>query len=151
MTRNYGRLAVFILLVLGIGSLIGYATQPGAWFETLTKPAFQPPNWLFGPVWTALYVMIAIAGWRIWDLEPNDGLRAIWIAQLALNFMWSPAFFALENPGLALMVIVPMWITILLFVLRAWPRDRIAGLLFLPYLAWVSFATILNFAIWRLN
>lgn len=151
MTNSYGRLAVFIVLVVGIGSLIGYATRPDAWFDALVKPSFQPPPSVFGPVWTTLYVLIAIAGWRIWTLEPNEGLRSIWVAQMVLNFMWSPAFFALKNPGLALIVIIPMWATILFFVIRAWNKDKVAAMLFLPYLAWVSFATILNFAIYRLN
>ena len=99
-----GRAAItpFILLVVGGGLLIGFLTAPGPWYEALAKPSFNPPNWLFGPVWTVLYVFIAIAGWRIWQRERPGTAMKLWWLQLVLNFLWSPVFFALQQIGLAL-------------------------------------------------
>ena len=91
-----GRAAIipFLLLVVGGGLLIGFLTIPGPWYEALAKPSFNPPNWLFGPVWTILYVLIAIAGWRIWRRDPRGTPMKLWWLQLVLNFLWSPSFFA---------------------------------------------------------
>jgi benzodiazapine receptor len=150
MTR-YLPLLLFIALVLGGGSLLGASNVPGAWYEGLEKPFFNPPNWLFGPVWSVLYVLIAIAGWRIWRLPRTGGAMTAWWVQLGLNFLWSPVFFTLQNIGLALVVIVAMLIAILAFIVLARPHDRIAALLFVPYAAWVAFATLLNGAIFVLN
>lgn len=141
----------FIALVMGGGLLIGYLNVPGAWYAGLTKPSFNPPNWIFGPVWTVLYVFIAVAGWRIWQLDlPGPG-RIFWTLQLVLNFMWSPVFFSAQQIGLALIVILSLLASVLVFTAWAWPRDRLASVLFMPYAAWVAFATVLNGALWVLN
>lgn len=144
-------LVMFIALVLGGGTVIGLATAPGPWFEALNKPAFNPPNWIFAPVWSTLYVLIAIAGWRVWRLEHAGPLMKIWVAQLVLNFLWSPVFFAMHRIGLALIVIICLLLVIAAFVSMAWNRDRVAAWLFVPYLAWVAFATLLNAALFVLN
>lgn len=148
---RYASLAVFLVVVLGGGLLIGYATPPGDWYAALEKPSFNPPGWLFGPVWSVLYVLIAIAGWRVWRASGNSTLRVLWIVQLVLNFLWSPVFFGAQMPGAALVVIIALLPTILAFIASAWGRDRVAGWLFVPYVAWVAFATLLNFSIVWLN
>jgi tryptophan-rich sensory protein len=144
-------LVLFLVIVLGGGLLIGYATLPGAWYAALDKPAFNPPNRVFGPVWSLLYVLVAIAGWRIWQTRDSGRTKALWIIQLVLNFLWSPVFFGARMPAAALVVIVALLIAILAFIATAWRRDRIAAWLFVPYAAWVAFATLLNLSIARLN
>nr|WP_245442437.1 TspO/MBR family protein [Mesorhizobium hawassense] len=148
---KYRSLVVFLLLVLGGGLLIGYATLPGAWYASLAKPPFNPPNWVFGPVWSLLYVLIAIAGWRTWQLQPGNGAMRIWAVQLVLNFLWSPTFFGARMMGLALVVILLLLATIVLFITRVWESDRLSAWLFEPYAAWVAFATLLNASLFWLN
>ena len=145
-------LAAFIIVVLGCGSLIGLVVRPDNWYATLNKPPFNPPNWVFAPVWTALYVMIAIAGWRTW-LQTGWRSRAmmLWLMQMALNFAWTPMFFGAHVPSAALIIIVCLLIAIVGFIRAAWPRDRIAAALFVPYALWVAFASVLNAAIVVLN
>lgn len=142
---------LFIGLVVGAGLLAGLTNMPGDWYQSLEKPFFNPPPWLFGPVWTTLYVLIGIAGARIWQRAPKSAAMQLWFAQMAFNLMWSPAFFGLQNPELALAVIVGMLVTIIGFMVKARPIDRISTLLFVPYLAWVTFAGILNLSIAWLN
>lgn len=149
--NRYASLAVFILLVLGLGTLIGLATLPGDWYAGLTKPPFNPPNWVFGPVWSLLYVLIAVAGWLVWRSEPGGPAMRAWIAQLVLNFLWSPVFFGARQVGLALVVVALLLATILTFMRLAWKRHRAAAWLFVPYACWVAFATLLNASIWLLN
>ena len=144
-------LAGYLLVVMGGGLAIGYDARPDDWYAALAKPPFNPPNWVFAPVWTLLYVLIAIAGWRTWVRAPRSAEAWLWWAALALNFLWSPTFFVAHEVGLALLVVLAMLACIIAFVVRSWPRDRVAGGLFVPYLAWVAFATILNASIWRLN
>ncbi len=144
-------LALFVILVVGGGSLIGMNTQPGEWYQSLDKPPFNPPSWVFGPVWTILYVLIAVAGWRIWTSRRTGGAMTAWWVQLGLNFLWSPVFFSLHQIGLAFLVIVALLVTIVVFIRITWERDRISAWLFVPYLAWVAFATLLNGSIWFLN
>lgn len=147
---KYLSLAAFIAVVLGVGLLIGLATMPGPWYEALEKPFFNPPNWLFGPAWSVLYVLIGIAGWRVWRLG-DTGLLTVWVVQLALNFLWSPVFFGLQSIGGALIIIVILLAAILTFIGMAWRSDRIAAWLFVPYALWVAFATTLNASIYALN
>lgn len=144
-------LVLFVALVVAGGSAIGFLTAPGEWYAGLAKPPFNPPNWVFAPVWLILYVMIGIAGWRVWLREDGGAALVVWWVQLGLNFLWSPIFFAAQNIGLALAVIVALWLAIVTFIAVAWRLDRPAAWLFVPYLAWVSFATLLNASIWWLN
>jgi benzodiazapine receptor len=144
-------LTPFVLLVVGGGLLIGAVTAQGAWYEALAKPAFNPPNWVFGPAWTVLYVLIAIAGWRIWQRDRSSTAMKLWGLQLALNFLWSPIFFAFQQVALALVVILALLATILAFIASAWNLDRVSAWLFAPYAAWVAFASLLNASIWTLN
>ena len=142
------------LLFLGLtvaAAAIGAMFQPGAWYQALIKPAWTPPNWLFGPVWTVLYVMIAIAGWLVWREQGLSFVVVVWALQLVLNGAWSWIMFGQHQIGLALADIFLLWISIVLFAVLAWPVSLTASLLFVPYLAWVSYAGALNFAIWRLN
>lgn len=144
-------LILFLVLVIGGGLAIGFLTPPGEWYAALTKPAFNPPNWLFAPVWTVLYILIAIAGWRIFQRERTGWPMRLWWAQLALNFLWSPTFFAAHMIGAALAVILLLLATILAFIATAWRQDRPAAWMFVPYAAWVAFAAILNASILVLN
>ncbi len=149
--RSLPALALFVVLVVLGGMAIGYVTRPGEWYATLNKPAFNPPGWVFGPVWTTLYVMIGVAGWRLWRAHHNSRAMELWWLQLALNYLWSPAFFGLHNPALALVVIVVLLAAIIATIAAAWNPDRTAALLFLPYAAWVGFATVLNATLVALN
>ncbi|SFZ81723.1 TspO and MBR related proteins [Devosia enhydra] len=149
--RSWLVLGFFILLVVGVGGLIGTQSIPGPWYESLTKPPFNPPNWIFGPVWFTLYVLIAIAGWRTFAVVGGDWVKGLWIAQMLLNWAWSPVWFNLQQVWVALAIIIVMLATILLFIADRWNRDRLAAALFVPYAAWVSFATLLNLSIAILN
>lgn len=150
MTKWTIRIA-FLILVMGGGILIGTLTAPGAWYAALNKPVFNPPNWIFAPVWTTLYLLIAMAGWRQYEARDHGSLLPLWWAQLILNFLWSPAFFVLQLPWLALVVIAALWAIIVLFIRGTWRWDRPSAVAFIPYLAWVSFATVLNLSIAVLN
>jgi translocator protein len=145
------RLIPFLAIVVGGGLLIGATNLPGSWYAELAKPSFTPPNWLFAPAWTVLYILIAIAGWRTFRRQPRGLAMGFWYAQLALNFAWSPAMFSLHAIALALIIVVAMLLTIIAFIVLRWPCDRIAACLFLPYVVWVFYATLLNFAVWQLN
>ncbi|WP_417433213.1 TspO/MBR family protein [Hoeflea sp.] len=152
MTKKHAlTLILFVVLTVAGGSLIGYSSLPGPWYQDLQKPAFNPPSWIFGPVWTVLYVLIGISGARVFIRERGNWLPKIWFLQMALNLIWSPVFFTLHRPDLALAVLLAMLLAILAFIALAWNRDRPSALLFLPYGAWVSFAGLLNGAIWWLN
>ncbi len=144
-------LAVFVIAVASIGLAIGFATLPGPWYESLAKPAFNPPNWMFGPVWTLIYILIGIAGWRVWRVAVAGRAMRLWVIALVLNYLWSPVFFALHQIGLALAVILALLLAIVLFIAATWRLEPVAAWLFVPYAAWVAFATLLNAAIWRLN
>lgn len=144
-------LLAFVAAVVLVGAGIGMATAPGAWYAGLEKPFFNPPNWVFGPVWTVLYVMIGVAGWLVWRRAPASAAMALWGAQMLLNWLWSPVFFAMQAPGAAVIVIVPLLAAILAFIVAARRVDVRASWLFAPYALWVGFATVLNIAIWRLN
>ena len=139
---------IFLVVVLGGGLALGATTQPDGWYAALAKPPFNPPNWVFAPVWSLLYVMIAAAGARTY--ERVSGF-ALWVAQLALNFAWTPAFFLLHRPALALCLIAALLAVILVFIVTRWTADRVSALLFVPYAAWVAFAALLNASIVVLN
>jgi tryptophan-rich sensory protein len=140
----------FLAAVLGGGVLIGTITRPDDWYATLAKPSFNPPNWVFAPVWTALYLMIAVAGARTYE-RGSSAAFTLWLVQLALNFAWTPLFFGLHRPVAALAVIVALLVAIVAFIAIRWSADRVSALLFVPYAAWVAFATLLNASIAKLN
>ncbi|MBN9032753.1 MAG: sensor histidine kinase [Rhizobiales bacterium 63-7] len=142
---------LFIAAVLGGGLFIGFNFMPGDWYQSLAKPPFNPPNWIFAPVWSILYILIGVAGARTFLRDGLSNAFGLWVMQLILNFLWSPAFFGARNAHLALAVIVPLLATILAFIALRWRRDRVAALLFVPYAAWVGFATLLNASIVWLN
>ncbi|MEQ8825001.1 MAG: TspO/MBR family protein [Filomicrobium sp.] len=148
--RRYISLFVFLVLTTLVASA-GSAFQPGEWYEALAKPEWTPPNWIFGPVWSLLYLMIAIAGWLIWRSQGLGLPLLLWLMQLALNGLWSYLMFSENDIGLAMTDITALWIVIAAFILTSWRINRLAALLFIPYLAWVSFAAALNFAILQLN
>jgi tryptophan-rich sensory protein len=144
----------FLALALGVGVFAGLVTEPNVltWYPALAKPSFNPPNWLFAPVWTTLYILMAVAGWRVWRVTDFDSRALLfWVTQLVLNFAWSFIFFGAHEIGLALIEIAMLWLMVLLTMLAFFRIDRIAGWLFVPYLAWVSFAAALNGAIHHLN
>lgn len=144
----------FLLATLGVGALSSLFTtsQIPVWYAGLNHPGIAPPNWVFAPVWTTLYIVMAIAAWRVWKVT---GLRSAAMAafaiQLALNFAWSAIFFGLHQIGGALAEILVLDLAILVTVILFFRRDWLAGLLMLPYLAWVLFATLLTYAFWGLN
>ena len=149
-------LALFVALCLGIGALGAAvtATSVDTWYADLAKPSFNPPDEVFGPVWTVLYVLMAIAAWRVWraaDRETRRGPLTLFALQLALNLGWSVVFFGLQKIGSAVATIFVLDVGVVVTTLAFRRIDRWAGLLMLPYLAWVAFATVLNIAIWRLN
>ena len=155
--RDKIKLVLSILVCLFAAAVGGLLTAPhvGNWYRALLKPPLNPPSWVFGPVWTVLYVLMGIALYLVWRKIPlgKDETRAIawFFIQLFLNVMWSFCFFYLKNPGLAFFEIVLLWTSIAVTI---WMFRRVtlsAGVLLLPYWAWVSFAGYLNFAIWRLN
>ena len=147
-------LVVFLLLALAMGFAAGLATEPNiaGWYSHLNKPSFNPPNWVFAPVWTTLYILMAIAAWRVWRVAGFESRPLLyWFVQLALNFAWSFIFFGAHHVAFALIEIAVLWLMIVLTTASFFRRDRLAGWLLVPYLVWVSFAGVLNTAIWRLN
>ncbi len=152
--HHYGALALFLILTLAVGGAAGYATAPeiAGWYATLHRPSFAPPNGVFAPVWTTLYVLMGIAAWRVWRVT-GLGSRALllFFVQLALNFAWSFLFFRYHRIDAALAEIVVLLLFIVWTAAAFARRDRIAGVLFVPYIAWVAFATALNASFWALN
>ena len=148
------RLIVCIVVCLGAAGLGSLLTAPALrpWYADLSKPRWTPPNWLFGPVWTLLFVAMAISAWLVWR---KFGMRAtlmqLFLLHLLLNVAWSALFFGLRSPGLAFVEIVLLWIAILATSIEFWRAVPAAGWLLLPYLIWVGYAAALNFSIWRLN
>ena len=142
------------LVVSFIAAWIGSRYMPGAWYASLAKPSWNPPNSVFGPVWTVLYVLMGIAAWLVWRKAGFSGAGAaltLFVLQLALNALWSYLFFGRHRPDWAFFDIVALWAVILIVMVLFWRVDRIAGGLMAPYLVWVTFASYLNFALWRLN
>ena len=142
------------LLANFAAAMSGAFFKPGAWYESLKKPSWRPPNWLFAPVWMVLYVVIATAGYLVWrDAEPS--MRAlpmtIYFVHLVLNFIWSAIFFGMKRPGLAFCEILLLWSTLVATMVVFYPINQTAALILIPYLLWSSFAGCLNFEMWRLN
>lgn len=152
---DWGGLAAFGAVV-AVAALVGGLAASGAasTYQALDRPGWAPPSWLFGPVWTVLYALIAIAGWLVWrrhKLVAAHPAMIAYAAQLVLNALWTPIFFAAGRYGLALVDILALWITIGVTIALFWRRSAMAALLLVPYWAWVTFAAALNAAIWRAN
>jgi translocator protein len=151
------RLWLVLVMLIGlcyiVAGLGGLATAPNipTWYAELTKPSWTAPDWVFGPVWSILYLLMAVAAWLVWQRGNALVPLALFAVQLVFNAAWSWLFFDLHTPGIAFVDIVFLWAAIIATTVAFWRRSLLAGLLFAPYLAWVSFAVVLNFAVWRLN
>ncbi|WP_137128371.1 TspO/MBR family protein [Roseomonas sp. HF4] len=148
---------VALLVFFGLNfatAMSGAVFMPGEWYRGLAKPSWNPPDWAFAPAWAVLYVTIAVSGWLVWREAGLAGAAlplAVYVVQLLFNAGWSAVFFGLQRPDLAFAEVIGLWLSILATILLFWPVSQLAALLLLPYLAWVTFAASLNFAIWRLN
>jgi tryptophan-rich sensory protein len=154
MRNRWLVLAGLIVLCLAVGGIGGFATQSSVegWYRTIVKPDWTPPDWVFGPVWTLLYIMMAVAAWLVWQTRgATRPAMVMFFAQLALNLAWTLIFFGARSPGLALVEVAALWLSVLLTLIAFYRHSRPAGLMFVPYLAWVSFAAALNAAIWQMN
>ncbi len=151
------KLVISIAVPVAVGGLSGFATARGVanWYPTLTKPPFNPPSWVFGPVWTVLYIMMGVAAFLVWRKGLDaDGVKmalTVFAIQLVLNGLWSILFFGMQAPGWALFEIILLWIAIGVTTVLFWRVVPLAGALLLPYWAWVSFAAVLNASLWWLN
>ena len=148
---------ISLFIPLAVGGMSGFFTIkaiPG-WYATLNKPWFNPPNWLFSPVWTALYIMMGISLWLVWKTKAEGRIRQkafyLFGAQLVLNFLWSLLFFNLHQIGVALVEILLLWGTLLCTIIAFARVNKTSAWLLVPYISWVSFATVLNYGIWALN
>lgn len=156
-SARYLALLCFLLATFGAAAIGSYATFPSVrdWYPTLAKPSWTPPGWVFGPVWTTLYVAMSVAGWRAWrasaDRAATQTILWLYGAQLGFNALWSVCFFGLRLPGLALIDIALLWLLLVVALVRFLKFDRLAAVLWTPYVLWVSFASALNAAIWWLN
>lgn len=150
MLKNISQFILSVGLCLGVGGLGSFFTVSSipTWYATLNKPVFSPPNWVFGPVWTILYFLMGISLYLVWQKKK---VPAVFWVQLALNALWSIIFFGLKNPVLAMLDIAALWIAIYLTIKSFYPISKIAAYLLLPYLIWVTFASILNLSIVILN
>jgi translocator protein len=142
--------AIFFVLTAA-AAMTGGIFTPGPWYLELRKPWWTPPGWAFPLVWTTLYIMIAIAGWLAWKAQGIGLLVGLWMVQLVLNAAWSWIMFGERQIGWALIDAMGMWLSIAAFIVLAWPVSQTAALLFMPYLVWVSVATLLNFEVLRMN
>jgi tryptophan-rich sensory protein len=142
-----------IVLTFG-AAYVGSRFPVDEWYTALSKPSWNPPNWLFGPVWSVLYILMAISAWLVWREEGLLGAivpLSIFILQLVLNAAWSWLFFGLHELGIAFVEIVTLWVAIVVNIILFWRLKPISGILLIPYLLWVTFASVLNYTLWRLN
>lgn len=158
MKINYLKLVLSIVICQGaglVGSIFTTPTVKSDWYTNLNKPSFQPPDWLFGPVWVTLFLLMGISLYLIWNTRADEVKTTIplgiFVFQLILNIMWSYLFFYLKNPLLAFIEILILWIAILVTMILFVRINKLAGLLLTPYLLWVAFAAVLNFFLWNLN
>jgi len=153
--KDMGIAFLFVLVCLmagAIGSVFTFQSIP-TWYATLNKPSFSPPNWVFGPVWTALYIMMGVAAYLVYR-EKNKGAKTALVffgVQLALNVLWSFLFFGLQSPLYGVVCIILLWLAIAATIAKFYKISKTAGLILVPYLLWVSFASVLNFYVWMLN
>ena len=149
-------LCIFVALCLLVSAAGGVvtATSVDTWYQALAKPSFNPPDWVFAPVWTTLYFLMGVSGWRVWRRSASRATRgalALFGLQLFLNFAWSALFFGFQRIDLALIDIVILFVAIVANMILFWRIERLATLLLVPYAAWVVFAIVLNVSIWLLN
>jgi len=154
--KDYATLAGWILLLLAVSSFMGTMSKGGmdSWYLSINKSPLTPPSYVFGIVWTILYIMIAISGWMIWRLQESENLGAIkilYILQLLLNWSWTPLFFGYYLVGEALISIILIWLCVLLLAVISYTKKPLISMLLWPYLLWLSFASYLNFYIWYYN
>ena len=141
-----------VLCFAAAGTAVFVSTD--GWYAALNKPSWNPPAWLFGPAWTLLYITMAVAAWLVWregGWKAQGRTLGLFLLQWLLNALWTPLFFGLHRPGLAFAEIILLWLAIAATLVSFWRVRKVAGILLVPYLAWVSFAAALNFTIWRLN
>lgn len=157
-TRSFVSLIVFLAIVFLAAGIGGLATAQGngggSWYDALDKPAGTPPSWVFGPVWTVLYILMAVAAWRIWQVSGLRGARwalTLFAVQLVLNAAWSAIFFGAHEVGWAFVELVALWIAIVATMVAFYRHGKLAAGLFAPYLLWVSYAGWLNLRLWQLN
>jgi len=153
--KNIIKLLISIVICQAAGLIGSIFTIPAisSWYKSLQKPFFNPPNWIFSPVWIFLFLLMGISLYLVWNRGARENQKAIIIfgVQLVLNILWSIIFFGLKSPGLAFLEIIILWLAILLTIISFYKISKTAGLLLVPYILWVSFALILNFSIWQLN
>ena len=154
--RDIGGLAAWVALCLGMSAIGGAVTRVSVsdWYRTLTKPSFTPPDWTFSVVWTALFVLMGVSAWLVWrrtGFARGAVPLTCFAVQLALNLAWSILFFGLRLPGWALIEIVGLWVAVVITAIAFYRVSRLAGLLLVPYMLWLSFAIALNASIWQLN
>lgn len=140
--------------IVFVAAWMGSRYMPGEWYASLAKPSWNPPNGIFGPVWSVLYILMGVAAWLVWRRAGFSGAGpalVLFLAQLVLNALWSYLFFGRQRPDLALLDIVALWSAIVLVTVLFWRVHRGAGMMMVPYVAWVSFASFLNLVLWRLN
>ncbi|ADE16093.1 TspO/MBR family protein [Nitrosococcus halophilus Nc 4] len=151
--KSVAVLVLFLVAAFGAAAF-GALFPPGSWYEQLVKPPWTPPNWVFAPVWTLLYVLMGVSGWLVWRRAGFSAAPAAFSAfalQLVLNGTWSWLFFGLHRPGIAFGEILLLWMAILVTIFLFWKKTWLAGAILLPYLVWVSFAAVLNWKLWQLN
>jgi len=154
---NSVKLIISIALPLLVGFTASYFTVSGvdSWYKTIQKPAWNPPNWVFGPVWTTIYILMGISLFLVWKRNVSAEVKRtafiLFGLQLLANFLWSFIFFDQQQPGLAFAEIIVLWMLILLTIFSFARLNKTAAWLLVPYISWVSFAAMLNFTIWRLN
>ncbi len=141
---------IFLVACVGAG-MTGGLFPPGPWYRSLEKPWFTPPDWVFPVTWTVLYISMAVAGARIAMADNNSVAMAFWALQIAFNGLWTPVFFGLRNIRMGMAVVGFLWLAVLGCIVSMWQVDMIASLLFVPYLVWVTIASALNAAVWRMN
>jgi tryptophan-rich sensory protein len=153
---NGDAVLIFLVFLLACAAAAtpGLVFRPGDWYRDLNKPAWRPPNWLFGPVWLVLYITIAVSGWLVW--RQSGSADTVWALtvyafHLVLNGLWSAVFFGLQRPGLGFAEIVVLWLSILATIVLFYSIDPTAAYLLVPYAGWVTFAVALNYRVWRLN
>ena len=153
---KYLTLLVFYLctVVASSASFVFPLGSSSEWYMGLIHPWFSPPNWLFGPVWTILYILIAVSAWRLmyaFHSEWKPLAISLWSLQMGLNTIWTPVFSGSQNLEVAFYYIIALWVSIVGYIVVSWRVDRWASIMFMPYLGWVSFASLLNYNYWQLN